>query len=278
MFGKLIGALLLAIALGTNAANAECRARDFLALKLPRPTDHPERVALELAYPDLQFSPDSRALRLDGSGDSDWLDMGAHRNVSASELLRDPTVLEQFTYTYPLDFDLEARRQPDFDPGRIRNDAFFRMLYFDSEAAARRSLVTVSSPSLASVRYRVTRKHNVHCQLQAALNALSRSHEAYSRYFRAAGGSFNWRNIAGTGRLSSHSFGIAVDLNAHLGHYWKWDGAQAGRVGAYRNEIPAGLVATMERFGFIWGGKWHHYDGMHFEYRPELILYARLVR
>jgi hypothetical protein len=34
----------------------------------------------------------------------------------------------------------------------------------------------------------------------------------------------------------------------------------------------------MERFGFIWGGKWHHFDGMHFEYRPELILYARLVQ
>jgi hypothetical protein len=22
---------------------------------------------------------------------------------------------------------------------------------------------------------------------------------------------------------------------------------------------------------FIWGGKWYHYDTMHFEYRPELF-------
>ena len=23
--------------------------------------------------------------------------------------------------------------------------------------------------------------------------------------------------------------------------------------------------------GFIWGGKWYHYDTMHFEFRPELV-------
>ncbi|MDP3291618.1 MAG: M15 family metallopeptidase, partial [Sulfuricurvum sp.] len=23
--------------------------------------------------------------------------------------------------------------------------------------------------------------------------------------------------------------------------------------------------------GFIWGGRWYHYDTMHFEYRPELL-------
>jgi hypothetical protein len=26
-----------------------------------------------------------------------------------------------------------------------------------------------------------------------------------------------------------------------------------------------------EKHGFIWGGKWYHYDTMHFEYRPELL-------
>ncbi|MEJ2663631.1 MAG: M15 family metallopeptidase, partial [Spirochaetia bacterium] len=27
-----------------------------------------------------------------------------------------------------------------------------------------------------------------------------------------------------------------------------------------------------EKYGFIWGGKWYHYDTMHFEYRPELLV------
>ena len=26
-----------------------------------------------------------------------------------------------------------------------------------------------------------------------------------------------------------------------------------------------------EAEGFIWGGRWYHYDTMHFEYRPELL-------
>jgi hypothetical protein len=31
------------------------------------------------------------------------------------------------------------------------------------------------------------------------------------------------------------------------------------------------IVRVFERHGFIWGGRWRHYDTMHFEYRPELI-------
>ena len=34
-----------------------------------------------------------------------------------------------------------------------------------------------------------------------------------------------------------------------------------------------GLVElpSEERHGFIWGGKWYHYDTLHFEYRPGLL-------
>ncbi|WP_265937085.1 M15 family metallopeptidase [Aliarcobacter butzleri] len=27
-----------------------------------------------------------------------------------------------------------------------------------------------------------------------------------------------------------------------------------------------------EKYGFIWGGRWYHFDTMHFEYRPELLV------
>jgi hypothetical protein len=40
----------------------------------------------------------------------------------------------------------------------------------------------------------------------------------------------------------------------------------------YKNRIPLELVAIFEKHGFIWGGKWYHYDTMHFEYRPELLV------
>ena len=32
------------------------------------------------------------------------------------------------------------------------------------------------------------------------------------------------------------------------------------------------VVEIFEKYGFIWGGKWYHYDTMHFEYRPELLV------
>jgi peptidoglycan L-alanyl-D-glutamate endopeptidase CwlK len=31
-------------------------------------------------------------------------------------------------------------------------------------------------------------------------------------------------------------------------------------------------VTIFENHGFIWGGKWYHFDTMHFEYRPELLV------
>jgi hypothetical protein len=34
--------------------------------------------------------------------------------------------------------------------------------------------------------------------------------------------------------------------------------------------MPQEIIDIFERHGFIWGGKWYHYDTMHFEYRPEL--------
>ena len=49
-----------------------------------------------------------------------------------------------------------------------------------------------------------------------------------------------------------------------------WETAQI----AYRDRMPPEIVDIFERHGFIWGGKWYHYDTMHFEYRPELLLAA----
>jgi len=39
--------------------------------------------------------------------------------------------------------------------------------------------------------------------------------------------------------------------------------------------IPAAIAEVFERFGFIWGAKWYHFDTMHFEYRPDLIALAK---
>jgi len=78
-------------------------------------------------------------------------------------------------------------------------------------------------------------------------------------------GTFNCRPVKDTGNRSMHAWGAAIDLNVKYSDYWMWSR------GVYRNRMPMQIVAVFEKHGFIWGGKWGHYDTMHFEYRPELL-------
>ena len=56
-------------------------------------------------------------------------------------------------------------------------------------------------------------------------------------------------------------------------NYWQWDcKCTSEKVDlSHKNKIPQGIIDIFEKHGFIWGGKWYHYDTMHFEYRPELL-------
>ena len=71
--------------------------------------------------------------------------------------------------------------------------------------------------------------------------------------------------VADTGEPSMHAWGAAIDINTAYADYWLWGH------GGPANTIPAQIVEIFERHGFIWGGKWSHFDTMHFEYRPELL-------
>ncbi|PKL13884.1 MAG: hypothetical protein CVV50_03000 [Spirochaetae bacterium HGW-Spirochaetae-6] len=79
---------------------------------------------------------------------------------------------------------------------------------------------------------------------------------------------YNYRRIAGLGLLSAHSFGIAIDLSPSLGHYWRWDKNWREKI---LPDYPREIIQIFETHGFIWGGRWEHYDTMHFEYRPEFL-------
>ena len=74
--------------------------------------------------------------------------------------------------------------------------------------------------------------------------------------------------------MSMHSFGLAIDLNVSKANYWKWDLKNNSKEYSlnYRNKFPQEIILIFEKYGFIWGGKWKHYDTMHFEYRPELLI------
>ena len=95
---------------------------------------------------------------------------------------------------------------------------------------------------------------------------------------------FFWRVIKGTDRKSFHSLGIAIDVlpkNLHGKQtYWAWAKDKIGENWALlpfsqRWFPPKEVIEAFEAEGFIWGGKWGIWDTMHFEYRPEILLYNK---
>ena len=75
-------------------------------------------------------------------------------------------------------------------------------------------------------------------------------------------------------RLSAHSYGMTIDIGGNYKTYWLWakPGAKETDNVPYKNKMPHEIVEIFEKHGFIWGGRWYHYDTMHFEYRPEILL------
>lgn len=118
----------------------------------------------------------------------------------------------------------------------------------------------------------ITSINGINKKLQAVSNDLDKLPDSLKKYITNPAGTFNWRTISGTERFSTHCFGIAIDINVDHSNYWKWDNRDTGQTLSYRNRIPIEVVEVFERHGFIWGGKWYHYDTMHFEYRPELLM------
>lgn len=248
----------------------ECAPSIFNGTTLVR-QDVPLEIASLLAgYPTLGYDPVANELTL---ANKDPFTLDVATDLTGEELLDHASLIDQFRFVYPLDFTLIQRETPWHDPGRIRNGAFFEFLYSSSRNSVENSLTDVSMPGSKTI-FTVTTQHNVACQLSSALAEIG---TAYPRLFANVGGSYNWRKISGTNRLSVHSFGAAIDVNAEIGGYWKWSGRKSGKAGSYANRVPQEVVQIFEKYGFIWGGKWHHFDGMHFEYRPELIIYSNHI-
>jgi hypothetical protein len=68
------------------------------------------------------------------------------------------------------------------------------------------------------------------------------------------GGCFQFRHKRSGSGLSTHSWGIAIDLNPETN--------SPGLNGDMREEI----IGVFKESGFIWGGDWKRKDPMHFQY------------
>ena len=234
----------------------------------------PRLDALLAAYPEkLASYTDTELIWKDGSR----MPLGSARpNKSFAELLDRADIRDQFAIPYPLATTPFGAPAVDEDPGRIRNEGFFLKMYGD----CRKGQVT---PHLRSISWlpnhgggtiRATSINGVAEQLQKVSRDLDLLPEAMSQYLVPMSGIYNCRPIAETNRLSVHAFGAAIDINAKFGDYWLWSKRPDGAL-VWRNRIPQEVVEIFERHGFIWGGRWYHFDSLHFEYRPELIALAK---
>jgi hypothetical protein len=201
------------------------------------------------------------------------LDAGVpHASAPLDWLLTHASIRDQFLIVYPRGA-LVTHPAPNSDPGRLRNKAFFNAMYGDCrKGEVERNIVSVAwLPHEWRGTARVTRINGVADALRAVSDEIENLPPRVKRAAWPIEGDYDCRSFADEGQPSMHAYGAAVDLNLHVSDYWLWDAGKGARAIPYRNRIPQQIVDAFERHGFIWGGKWYHYDTMHFEYRPEML-------
>lgn len=218
---------------------------------------------LLIAYPDfLDSAADNILYWKDGT------EMIYHDGISDKnhdDLLNNPDIEDMMFQKYEKGTEWKSPPDFNFEPGRIRYEPFFLKMYGNNEDEVRNNLTEVEWVDGSVVLF--TKINSADKNLKSVVNELKDLPEEYQKYLKNIGGTFYWRVIAGTNRLSTHSFGIAIDINTKYSDYWKWNGNTE-----YVNRIPIEIATVFEKYGFIWGGKWYHYDTMHFEFRPELLM------
>lgn len=158
-----------------------------------------------------------------------------------------------------------------YDPGRYRSAALFDKIYGRNREEVIANLVKVAwCPSFGCDSLLFSRQ-------AGAAEALKRVSDEFElrpelREWVVDAQTFCYRNIAGTNRRSPHSYGFAIDISVAKSHYWRWVYPYADEYQriTYFNNINLEVVEIFEKHGFIWGGRWYHFDTMHFEYRPEI--------
>jgi hypothetical protein len=192
---------------------------------------------------------------------------------SMGEQLRHGSILDQLRLPYPDGRTLLPA--PLQDPGRVRNRAFFDKMYGDCRRGqvAPKLVPVVWLPNTWGHVVHITSVNGIDRQLAAISRELDALPAEDNRYLYPLGGTYVCRHVADTGQTSMHGWGAAIDINPTFSDYWLWHRQAAGYVPMYVNQIPAEIVSVFERHGFIWGGRWAHFDTMHFEFRPELLGY-----
>lgn len=191
---------------------------------------------------------------------------------SSEQKLNNPDLQDMMEQEYPLT-DIKNLMEKDFNPGRVRHYTLLKDVYGGAKVQVQSNLIPVNVGGCHCIFNGNNKAADSLKEVMRELSPLAQKRRDIGSCVFPTSGTFNYRLIAGTNRLSPHSFGTAIDLASNKHDYWKWTSREEGekRLAAYPREI----VQIFEKNNFIWGGKWGKFDILHFEYRPELILKAR---
>lgn len=193
------------------------------------------------------------------------------KEKSFPDMLDNSSLKDMFYVAYKV-----PESSPEYlaDAGRSRNEQLFKNMYGASPEAVTKNLVTVN---WFGQNLPFTSVNGASEQLKKVASELAQ-HPELSKYMKSAG-TYYWRKVRGAERQSAHSYGIAIDIGVDYSDYWLWKnpGAREEAKIQYVNRFPKEVVEIFQKYGFIWGGSWYHFDTMHFEYRPEILNYAEIT-
>ncbi|MGL5380327.1 M15 family metallopeptidase [Clostridium sp.] len=188
------------------------------------------------------------------------------------EKITNPDLQDMLEEIYPLD-SIDSVLKEKIDPGRIRVYGLLNEVYGSNLEEINKNLISVNTYyGILPFNKQNGASDNLK-KVMKEISEVAKGNGSILQFLLPISGTFNYRTIQDTGRLSAHAYGIAIDLNRSDSDYWKWASEDEGtkRIASYSKE----LVKIFEDNGFIWGGKWKHFDILHFEYRPEFIIKSK---
>jgi len=221
---------------------------------------------LRLAYPaitGMEYLPDGSQQLVFSSG----IRVAYRHAPTAADKPQDADVRTCMTELYPL----EPARPETGTAGQIRSQALLEALYGKGSANVARQVQTAF---VQGMPVRLSRPAALAVQKADAYLVMAVRKEPQLYYWLRPDHSFE-RRMRPNEPVDPHCYGIALDCASDMAPY-REESQPASH--PLRREYPSVIVTHMEGQGFIWGGKWAEYAFAHFEYRPELIYKATILR
>ena len=257
-----------------------------------------ETISLHLAYSNRISPPMIKNRELGFYLDGIWFNWANGKLLTDEDMTNQDNYIPFGFYSYPIDRLPELQQETpertkeleDYYKRRVNNSKYINNKFLDTlyDGTTERNMIKhISTVSILGHRVRVhdyvyEPLSNVSMEVKLIAQTNKEVDEFLDSLKIVSG--YVWKIISKSASRSYHSYGVAFDTLPKKNYgkqiYWVWTRVnnKAWYAVPYdkRWHPPKEVVKVFEKYGFIWGGKWHNYDTIHFEYRPELIIYNNL--